>query len=145
MQTGSNVLLRQYDYILLAFTWFEANEESAMVDTRSLTRGTGVASLGLGTLMAAAPGRMSRLFGMGKYRRVVLLLGVRDLIIGTGLVSGRSSRLWLRARAVSDMADAVMLAGGLSTGAFARGQAALGIAVATGSSALSFWLARRSA
>ena len=110
-----------------------------------ITRGAGVASLGLGALMAAMPGRMSRLFGMDTSRRVVLFLGARDLIIGAGLVSGRSPRLWLRARAVADTADAVMLAGGLYTGAFARGKAMLGIAVAIGSSAFSFWLARRSA
>lgn len=115
------------------------------MDTQMAARGAGVASLGLGALMAAVPGPMSRLFGMGAYRRVVLFLGVRDLIIGVGLVGGRSPRLWLRARAVADASDAVMLAGGLYTGAFARGKAVLGIAVATGSSAFSFWLARRSA
>ncbi|HEY8602000.1 MAG TPA: hypothetical protein VIL85_26475 [Thermomicrobiales bacterium] len=113
------------------------------MDMQSIARGTGVASLGLGALMTAAPGRMSRLFGMGAYRRVVLFLGVRDLIIGTGLISGRSPRLWLRARAVADAGDAVLLAGGLYRGVFARGKAVLGIGVAIGSSTLSFWLAQR--
>lgn len=115
------------------------------MDTQMITRGAGVVSLGLGTLMAVMPGRMSQLFGMDKYQRVVLFLGARDLIIGGGLVSGRLPRLWLRVRAVADTADAVMLAGGLWTGAFARGKATFGIAVAIGSSAFSSWLARRSA
>ncbi len=115
------------------------------MDIEMITRSAGVASLGLGALMAAMPGRMSRLFGMDKYRRVVLFLGARDLIIGGGLISGRSPGLWLRARAVADAGDAVMLAGGLYNGAFARDKAVLGIAVATGSSAFSFWLARCSA
>lgn len=113
------------------------------MDTRSFTLGAGVASLGLGTLMAALPERMGRLLGMGGNERLVLLLGVRDLIIGTGLVSGRSSRLWLRGRAVADAVDVLILLGGMYTGAFARNKAVLGIAVATGSSTFSFWLARR--
>jgi hypothetical protein len=114
-----------------------------MVDTRSISRGSGLASLGLGGLMAAMPGRMSRFFGMGEYRRLVLLLGVRDLIIGGGLISGRSARLWLRARATSDAADATLMVVGLSTGAVPPTKAIVGMAVATASSVFSFWLVRR--
>jgi hypothetical protein len=114
-----------------------------MVDTRTISRSTGLASLGLGGLMAATPGRMSRLFGMGEYRNLILLLGVRDLIIGSGLVSGRSLRLWLRARAASDTADAALMVVGLSTGTVPPTKAVLGFVTATASSVLSFWLARR--
>ncbi len=113
------------------------------MENRTIARGVGVLSLGLGALMTAAPGLATRLFGMGGYRRVVLLLGARDLIIGAGLVSDRTPRAWILARAVADGGDAAMLVGGLYTGAFARGKAVLGVAVASGSSLLSFWLARR--
>lgn len=113
------------------------------MDERTIARGVGVVSLGLGAFMAAAPGLASDLFGMAGYRRVVRLLGLRDLVIGAGQVSGRAPRRWALARAVADSSDTVLLISGAATGAFERRMAALGIGAALGSGGLSFWLSRR--
>lgn len=116
---------------------------TAMIDERLVARGIGVVSLGLGAFMAAAPTLASRLFGMTGYRQVVCLLGLRDLIIGAGLVSGRVPRRWAIARAVADSGDAAMLIDGAVTGAFERRMAVPGVGVALGFGGLGFWLARR--
>ena len=112
-------------------------------DEQAIARGVGVVSIGLGIFLAAVPDRASLLLGMDGYRQIVLALGLRDLVIGAGLVSGRVPRLWVIARAVSDAADAVMLVGGATTGAFSRRMAVPGIGVALSSSGLGFWLSRR--
>ena len=114
-----------------------------MMDERVIARGVGAVSIGLGAFLTGAPGMASELFGMAGYQRVVRLLGLRDLVIGAGLVSGRAPRRWASARAVADFADAAMLIGGAVTGKFARQSAVLGIGTALGSGALGFWLARR--
>lgn len=113
------------------------------MDGRIVARGVGVVSIGLGAMLTAAPRQASRLFGIRGYRHIVRLLGVRDLIIGVGLASGRSPRRWTHARAVADAADATLLTTGLAAGVFERRTALPGIGVALGFGALGFWLARR--
>ena len=113
------------------------------MDERTIARGVGVVSIGLGLFMTVAPGAASDLFGMTGYSRIVRLLGLRDLVIGAGLLSGLAPRRWVLARAVSDTGDAAMLAGGAATGAFTRLLAVPGIGVALGFARLGFWLARR--
>lgn len=113
------------------------------MDERLIARGVGVVSIGLGAFLAGAPGPASELFGMAGYRQIVRLLGLRDLVIGAGLASGRAPRRWAIARAVADAADAAMLLGGAVAGAFSRWKVLLGIGVALGSGGLGFWLARR--
>lgn len=113
------------------------------MDEYTIAKGVGLGSLAFGVGMLAAPARAARLFGMGDRRSIVLYLAVRDLIIGLGLVSGRAPRAWVRARAVADTSDTAMLAVGLVSGAFDRRRAALGVALATGFSALGFWLVGR--
>jgi hypothetical protein len=112
------------------------------MDERTLVRGFGLLSLGAGIALLAAPGLGARLFGMGERQQIARYLGLRDLVVGAGLVSGRAPRRWVQARMVADAADAVMLATGLASGAFDR-RALPGIGVAVGFSGLSFWLAQR--
>ena len=71
------------------------------------------------------------------------LLGVRDLVLGAGLLRGGSEATWLRARGVADALDAALILGGLSLGAFPKSRAPVGLASATGFADLSFLLARR--
>jgi hypothetical protein len=113
------------------------------MDERTIARGVGGLSLGLGLAMTVAPARAAELTGMTGARPLVRFLGARDLVIGAGLVSGRAPRSWAQARAVADTADAAMLATGLVSGTFDRPRAALGIGVAATFGALGFWLAGR--
>ena len=108
-----------------------------------LARGVGFVSLGVGLALLVAPARTVEAFGMGEHKRLGRLLGVRDLILAAGLLHGGNPAPWLRARALSDAADAALLAGGAASGAFPRGRAAFGVAVAAIFSVFSFVLARR--
>jgi hypothetical protein len=113
------------------------------MDDHKLARQIGLLSLGVGLGMLAAPGQTARLLGMGEHRQIVRYLGVRDFVIGAGLVSKRAPRRWVQARMVADIGDAAMLATGMVTGAFDPRKAVLGIGVATGFSGLGYWLAGR--
>ena len=113
------------------------------MDEYKLARIIGLVSLGVGLALLAAPARTAKSFGMGERPALVRFLGVRDLILAAGLLRSENPTPWLRARAVSDAADAALLAGGAASGAFPRGRAVFGFAVAAGFSALGFALARR--
>lgn len=75
-------------------------------------RAIGWASLGFTAFSVVAPDAMGRLFGVGQRRGLVRALGGRDLAVGAGLVLARDPAPWLRARLVSDVADAALHAGG---------------------------------
>ena len=113
------------------------------MDEYKLTRGIGLVSLGVGLALLAAPARTTESFGMGERKKLGHFLGVRDLILAAGLLHSENLASWLRARAISDAADAALLAGGAAFGTFPRDRSMLGAAVAAGFSALSFILARR--
>jgi hypothetical protein len=73
-----------------------------------------VARGAIGVVSLVAPGWMAdRWFGQSTHpvvRRVVRLIGVRDLIIATGMLAGRSTRQrWLfgRAAAIADAGDSI--------------------------------------
>jgi hypothetical protein len=108
-----------------------------------LARSVGIVSLCVGLALLVAPARTIESFGMGKRKALGRFLGVRDLILAAGLLYSENPASWLRARAVSDAADAALLAGGAGFGIFQRGRSVLGVVVATGFSALCFVLARR--
>jgi hypothetical protein len=117
---------------------------SNSVDERKLARGIGWLSVGVGLTLVAAPKLTVRAFGMGKRPNLGRFLGVRDLVVGAGLLS-QSENLapWLRARAVCDAADATLFLAGAASGAFPRGRAMFGFAVASAFSVFSFALAWR--
>ncbi len=108
-----------------------------------LARGVGLVSLGFGLALVVAPARTVKSFGMGERPNLGRFLGVRDLILAAGLLRSENLAPWLRARAVSDAADAALLAGGAIFGVFPRGRAMFGVAVAASFSAFGFVLAWR--
>ncbi len=108
-----------------------------------LARGFGLVSLGVGLALLAAPAQTTESFGMGERKGLGRFLGVRDLILAAGLLRSENPTPWLRARAISDAADAALLAGGAALGAFLRGRSMLGAVIAAGFSTLGFILARR--
>ncbi len=113
------------------------------MNEHKLARGVGLVSLGVGLALVAAPARTVELFGMGERPNLGRFLGVRDLILAAGLLRGWNPAAWLRARAVSDAADAALLAGGAASGVFPRGRATFGFVVAAGFSIFGFVLSRR--
>ena len=113
------------------------------MNEHKLAHGIGWVSIGVGTALVVAPTRMTKGFGMGERPNLGRFLGIRDLVLGAGLLRSENRAPWLHARAISDAGDAALLIGGAASGAFPRGQAMVGLTVATTFSVLSFVLARR--
>ena len=113
------------------------------MDEHGLARTLGWVSLGVGLAIVAAPGPLMKAFGLGDRPNLGRFLGVRDLVLGTGLLRGQNTAAWCRARGISDTLDVALIIGGAATGAFRRDRAPLSLASGAGFSALSFWLARR--
>ena len=113
------------------------------MDEYKLARGVGLVSLGVGLALIAAPARTTESFGMGERKELGRFLGVRDLILAAGLLRSENPAPWLRARAISDAADAALLAGGAAFCVFPRDRSMLGVLVAAGFIAFGFILAQR--
>ena len=113
------------------------------MDEHGLARILGWVSIGVELSAIAAPVPLMRAFGMGARPKLGYFLGVRDLVLGAGILRGQNAGAWVRARGVADALDGVLIIGGAATGAFRRDRAPIGLAAATGFSALSFWLAQR--
>ena len=60
-------------------------------------------------LTLLAPGRAARLFGLGRAARLMAVIGVRDVVIGLGLLRRRRPAVWLRAQAAADAVDATIV------------------------------------
>ena len=113
------------------------------MNEHKLARGVGLVSLGVGLALVIAPARTVKSFGMGERPKLGRFLGVRDLILAAGLLRSGNPAPWLRARAVSDAADAALLAAGAASGTFPRIRAVFGFVIAIGFSVFGFALARR--
>ena len=113
------------------------------MDEHGLARALGWVSVGVGLAAVAAPGPLMKAIGLGDRPNLGRFLGVRDLVLGTGLLRGQNTAAWCRARGVADALDVALIVGGAAAGAFRRDRAQIGVATGAGFSALSFWLARR--
>ena len=114
------------------------------MDEHGLVRALGWVSIGVGLAAVAAPGPLMKALGLGDRPNLGRFLGVRDLVLGTGLLlGGQSTAGWCRVRGIADALDVALILGGAATGAFRRDRALIGVASGAGFSALSFWLARR--
>jgi uncharacterized membrane protein len=73
-------------------------------------------SLALGAGQLAAPGLMAKLIGLrdtGDARMAMRLVGLRELAVGAGLLSGTKPAGWLGARAGGDLLDLALLGSAL--------------------------------
>jgi uncharacterized membrane protein len=118
-------------------------QQEEVTTASGLARRLGWGSIGVGLAVVAAPGPVMKATGMGDRPKLGRLLGVRDLVLGTGMPRGHNTALWCRARGTADALNVALLIGGAATGAFRRDRAAISTISAAGFSALSFWLARR--
>ncbi len=107
-----------------------------------LIRGIGWISVAMG-FAALAPRRASRLFGLGNRPWLMRAIGARDLVIGLGLLSGRSRSRWLRIQALADAIDATFVALSLRSGAVAPGRGVAWLAFALGSGVFGWREARQ--
>jgi hypothetical protein len=113
------------------------------MDEHGLVRALGWVSIGAGLALVAAPGPLMKAVGLGDRPNLGRFLGVRDLMLGAGLLLGQNAVAWCRARGVADALDVALIVGGTAVGAFRRDRAPIGVASGAGFGALSFWLARR--
>jgi hypothetical protein len=113
------------------------------MDERGLARAVGWVSVGLGPALVASSARTGKRLGMGERPTLGRLLGARDLVLGAGLLRGKSEAACLRARGVADALDAALILGGAALGAFPKSRAPVGFATATGFATLSLLLAHR--
>jgi hypothetical protein len=81
---------------------------SPMKDER-LQCSLGWGSVGTGLVLLAFAGRVCRLMRLPGRTRLVRALGVRDVLIGLGVVRGRHRLPWLWARSLSDALDTAYL------------------------------------
>ena len=81
--------------------------------------------------------------GLGDRPKVARLLGVRELVIGTGLLLGQNTAAWCRLRGIADALDVTLIIVGAAIGVVQRDRAPIGVASGAGFSTLSFWLAHR--
>jgi hypothetical protein len=113
------------------------------MDEHALARALGWVSIGVGLALVAAPGPLMKAIGLGDRPSLGRFLGVRDLVLGTGLLRGQNTAGWCRARGIADALDVALIIGGAAAGVFRRDRAPIGVATGAGFSALSFWLTRR--
>lgn len=99
------------------------NEPAINGMTRTLARAAGWASLGAAALAFVAPAALSRTLGYGQNLTVVRVLGMRDLVVGLGLVAADDLTPWLKARFACEIADTALHTAGALTGEFDRGRA----------------------
>ena len=112
------------------------------MDKQKLARGIGWLSLAIGLSLVVSPTPGTRAFGMGERPTLGRIMGLRDLVVGAGLLRGEDTRTWLITRGINDAADAAIILGGAASGAFPRDRAPVGAAVATSLSVASLLLAR---
>jgi hypothetical protein len=105
------------------------------MDEYKPARSVGLVSLGVGQALLATPSRTAKSFGMGERPNLGRFLGMRDLILAAGLLRSENPTPWLRARAISDAADATLLADDAASGAFPQSRAMFRFVVAMGFSA----------
>ena len=113
------------------------------MDDRAVRSYIGWVGVAVGAGLLLAPRAASRLFGMEGRLALVRYLGLRDLVVGLGALTGPDLTPWIWARALSDATDGLTFAYGLASGRFQRERALPGLVAAVGFTALHIALARR--
>lgn len=110
---------------------------------KTLARGMGWLSLGVGLVLVAAPHTVGRTFGVDNRPALLRALGVRDLFIGAGMLQTGNTLAWMRARTLADASDTALMTAGTLSGEFARKRALAGLLAAFGVCLFDFLLTHR--
>lgn len=100
------------------------------MNAEPMARLLGWGSLGFAAASLAAPRLVAHLSGFRDRPGLARGIGVRDLVIGAGLVAATDVRPWMRARLASEVMDAVMMLEGSRRDEFDRSRALPGAAFA---------------
>lgn len=79
----------------------------------TLDRSLGWLSVGLGMAELLAPKALGRMIGVGDQSTVLRVCGVRELVTGVGLLSGRAPTTFAMSRVVGDVMDLALLGASL--------------------------------
>ncbi len=112
-----------------------------------LALGLGWFSLGLGIAQIATPRAFARMIGIRsnrRNRRVMRVIGVREVAAGLGLLTWSRPAGWLWARVGYDLTDLALLGSTLSSKRMRRGRVAAATAAVAGLTLLDTLAARRS-
>lgn len=112
---------------------------SGNVTQERLTRIGTWFSLGLGLAQVAMPGQMARMIGVrdtDDARMMMRLVGVRELVAGLGLISGRWSGGWFSFRTGGDLMDLTLLGAAFSGRGSDTGRLSMATAMVLGATAM---------
>src|SRR5262245_21391851 len=85
----------------------------SMTQPPALDRSLGWFSVGLGMAELLAPKAMGRMIGVGNQSTMLRMCGVREIVSGVGLLSGRAPATFAMSRVVGDVLDLALLGASL--------------------------------
>jgi hypothetical protein len=91
----------------------DAGTESAMGQAKLM----GLFSYGLGTAQVLRPGSVNRIMGVPDYNpnhALQRLIGIREIVTGTGVLFGGRTSTWMWARVGGDIMDIMVIGGTLA-------------------------------
>jgi hypothetical protein len=102
-------------------TMFTRKESRSVgnVPSGKLAKALGLASYGLGISQITQPGGVNRFIGVPDYNpnhALQRLLGVRELMSGTGILFGKNTRGWMWSRVAGDAMDTAILGSMFASG-----------------------------
>jgi hypothetical protein len=87
--------------------------ERRVDDGKSLAKGLGWFSLGMGLAEVVAPGKLARWLGMEGSEQLLRVYGAREIATGLGILSRREPTEWVWGRVAGDFLDLATLVPGL--------------------------------
>ena len=111
--------------------------------TRTLARGLGWFSIGLGLMEVVATNRLGRMLGMEERKGLVRLFGLREIAAGIGLLSQDHLAPWLWARVAGDALDLALLGGAFAGHPARRGNVGRAAGAVAGVTALDVYAGQR--
>ena len=86
---------------------------STMGDRATLNRSLGWFSIGLGVTQLLAPKALGRAIGVGDQSTIMRLCGMREIVSGVGLLSGKAPAAFSASRVMGDVMDLALLGASL--------------------------------
>lgn len=121
---------------------YPRRKRSAAGEPEALARGLGWFSMGVGLARIFAPRAVARLLGVPLPSSLTLLIGLRELACGAGLLTQQQPSTWLRARLAGDAMDLGVLALGAALPGTRVRHIAASAAVVAGVTALDLFCSR---